>query len=265
MNAEDRARLIRVKIERAKKHVDDLEAAVVSLGEPSFNTISLEFEPGTGETRLESRPLHIYGPDIPTIAGDAIHNLRCALDHLAFQLVTVGITFGEQRVKPWQDIQFPIFNSPGTYESRKARCVEGARKEAVDAIDRLKPYKGGNEPLWLLRQLDNTDKHSFILATGEDVIVGGVPLKTYEPYFTSIGIPKDDEDVNLTSDTRLVEPAVGRANALLPTLHKLTQLVSKIVMEFQPLLQDNLSKPDFDDVAIRPNAFLEWLENQKAE
>jgi hypothetical protein len=33
----------------------------------------------------------------------------------------------------------------------------------------------------LLRNLDNTDKHSFILPIGENVIVGGVSLKADEP------------------------------------------------------------------------------------
>ncbi|HEX4068401.1 MAG TPA: hypothetical protein VHZ09_20445 [Acidobacteriaceae bacterium] len=238
MKADDRLRLIRVKIERSEKHLDELEAAILSLGEVTFKTISLEYEPGTGKPRMEFRPLHVYGPDIPAIAGDVIHNLRCALDHLAYHLVTVGITFGERRTENWADIQFPIFHSEDSYKAGKGRRIQGMRREAIEAIDRVKPYKGGTDALWLLRKLDNTDKHSFIIATGEDVIVGGVPLKTYEPYFASLGIPKGNQDVNLSSQEALVEPAVGRANALLPTLHKLTELVSHIVTDFLPLLRD---------------------------
>ncbi len=244
MNADDRLRLIRVKIERAEKHLDELEAAILSLGEVTFKTVSLDFEPETGKPRFDFRPLNAYGPDIPAIAGDVIHNLRSALDHLAFHLVMVGITFGEPPPEKWEDTQFPIFHSPDSYEAGKRRRIQGARREAIEAIDALKPYKGGCEALWLLRRLDNTDKHSFILPIGEDVIVGGVSLKAYEPYFASLGISKDNQDVNLASEKSLAEPAVGRANALLPTLHKLLHLVSNIVAGFLPLLQDNTPAPD---------------------
>jgi hypothetical protein len=100
---------------------------------------------------------------------------------LAFHLVHVGVGFGETPPKTWADIQFPIFNSLNSYEAGKGRRIQGARREAIEAIDRLKPYKGGNHALWLLRNLDNTDKHSFILPIGENVIVGGVSLKADEP------------------------------------------------------------------------------------
>jgi len=244
MLANDRLRLIRVKIERAEKHLDELEAAVQLIGEATFKTIGLDHNPQTGEPGLNFRPLNIYPPNIPAIAGDVAHNLRCALDHLAFHLVMVGVSFGETPPEKWEDIQFPIFHSFESYEAGKGRRIQGARREAIEAIDALKPYKGGCEPLWLLRRLDNTDKHSFILPIGEDVIVGGVSLKAYEPYFTTMGVPKDNQDMNLTGEETIIEPAVGRANALLPTLHKLTHLVSDIVTGFLPLLKDKMPDPD---------------------
>src|ERR1035441_2164922 len=238
MIADDRLRLICVKIERAEKHLDELEEAVLSLGEATFKLISFDSQPETGKPFLNVRPLNVYPPEIPAISGDVIHNLRSALDHLAFHLVQIGITFGETPPEKWEDIQFPIFPSSESYEAGKGRRIQGARREAIKAIDALKPYKGGNEPLWLLRRLDNTDKHSFILPIGEDVIVGGVSLKAYEPYFASLNDSKDDQDVNLSGKEALAEPAVGLANALLPTLHKLTHLVGNIVAGFLPLLQD---------------------------
>jgi hypothetical protein len=201
--------------------------------------VRVDFDAEARQPRLEFRPLNIYGPDIPAIAGDVIHNLRCALDHLAFNLVIVGATWGETPPEKWEDIQFPIFHSFKSYEAGKGRRIQGARREAIEAIDRLKPYKGGCEALWLLRRLDNTDKHSFILPIGKDVIVGGVTLKAYEPYFVSLDETKDNQDVNLASEETFVEPAVGLPNALLPTLHQLSHLVSDIVTRFLPLLQDN--------------------------
>ena len=237
MTADDRLRLIRIKIERADKHLDELEAAILSLGEATFKTISMERESETAKPSLKVDPLYIYGFDIPAIAGDVVHNLRCALDHLAFQLVSVGVESGESRAEKWADIQFPILYSLDTYKRRKRRHIQGARREAIEAIDRLKPYKGGNDALWLLRNLDNTDKHSFILLAGEDTIVGGIPLKAYKPYFTSLDNPKDKNNVNLSSKEAFCEPAIGGVNPLLPTLHQLTELVSNIVASFRPFLE----------------------------
>lgn len=243
MRADDRIRLIRVKIERAEKHLDDLEPAVRSLGEATFKLISLDSQSETRKPFLNVRALNIYPPEIPAITGDVVHNLRCALDHLAFHLVQVGITFGETPPDKWEDIQFPIFSSMKSYEDGKRRRIQGARREAIEAIDALKPYKGGNEPLWLLRRLDNTDKHSFILPIGEDVIMGGVSLKAYEPYFATLDDAENDDDVDFPANEPLSEPAVGRANALLPTLNKLSELVSNIVMTFRPLLESPVIAP----------------------
>ena len=112
MLADDRLRLIRVKIERAEKHFDELEAAVQSLGEATFKTIRTERESESVKPVLKIDPLYVYGFDIPLATGDVVHNLRCALDHLAFQLVSVGVEVGRiqnRKVAGYSvpDIQFP--------------------------------------------------------------------------------------------------------------------------------------------------------------
>ena len=237
MLADDRLRLIRVKIERAYKHIDDLEDACKPLIGPVFKTVSLQGNAKAGNRGLHFGSMNIYSSDIPAIAGDAIHNLKSALDHLAFQLVSVGTATGIPRKGRWEDIQFPIAHSSEAYESRKSRYIEGAEREAIKVIDRLKPYKDGNPALWLLYKLDNADKHSFIFAVGEDFIMDGVAFKADDPYFTSIDGAKQEQDVNLSLDPSLCETAVGGGNALLPTLHKLADYVSNIVDSFLPLLE----------------------------
>ena len=58
MNADDRLQLIRVKIERAEKHLDELEAAVLSLGEATFKLSNYPpAEPGA----LVCEPLEAAG------------------------------------------------------------------------------------------------------------------------------------------------------------------------------------------------------------
>jgi hypothetical protein len=231
MTADDRLALIRVKVERAYKHLHELEAAVLSLGEVTIKTIRIERESEFAKPVLKADPLYIYGFNIPAIAGDVVHNLRCALDHLAFQLVSVGVESGESRTEKWEKIQFPILYSRDGDESRKRRCVQGMRREAIEAIDALNPYKDGNPALWLLAKLDNANKHSF------NLLVGEVSLQIGDPYFTSLGAPKNNQDVNLAVSESASELGIAGANSLLPTLHQLAELVSNIITSFRPFLE----------------------------
>jgi hypothetical protein len=149
----------------------------------------------------------------------------------------VGVGTGEIRSDKWEKIQFPIFHSLESYKAGKIRHVQGMRREAVEAIDRIKPYKGGENALWMLRQLDNTDKHNFIILPSENAIVGGIRLHTENPYFTSLGVPKQKQQVDFSREETLIESAIDGSNALLPTLHQLAELVSNIISSFRPFLE----------------------------
>jgi len=237
LSADDRLLLVRVKVERANKHIADLEDACRPFIGPIFKTLSVQANPEGGKPRLKIGSMNIYTSDIPAIAGDAIHNLKSALDHLAFQLVSVGVESGIERRGRWEDIQFPIAYSSDAYESRKLRYVEGARREAIEAIDRLKPYKDGNPALWRLYKLDNTDKHSLIFPIGQDFIMDGISFKAHDPFFTALLAPEYEEKVNLSREPSVSDLPIGQGNALLPTLHQLAELVSNIVTLFRPFLE----------------------------
>jgi hypothetical protein len=236
MLANDRLRLINVKIQRAYKHIEDLEDASRPFVGPVFKTVSLQSNPQTGKPGLHFGSMNIYTSDIPAIAGDAVHNLKSALDHLAFQLVCAGTDAGIPRAGRWEDIQFPIAYSADGYEGRKLRYIEGARREAIEVVDRLKPYKGGNDALWLLYKLDNADKHSFIFPVGEDFIMDGAAFKADDPFFTSLDASEQKQNVNLPRPPSPSDPPIGRGKALLPTLHHLAEIVDRIVAELEPFL-----------------------------
>lgn len=126
--------LLRVKIERAKQNFADLERVVLASRDKHLYV-------GVGEdypqpSHMERLP--VYPFEILSIAGDVIHALRSALDHLAYQLAIVG-----SGKTPTRRVEFPIAKDWDTYEREKARKVEGIRPEAIEAIDKLKPYKDG--------------------------------------------------------------------------------------------------------------------------
>lgn len=83
-----------------------------------------------------------------------------ALDHLAYQLVCSDT--GDNPPNPnW--IYFPISDDASKYRQKKSGKIAGAAQATFDAIDGLKPYKGGNDLIWKLYRLNNIEKHRLLL------------------------------------------------------------------------------------------------------
>ncbi len=162
LTAADRIVLVRAKVERAKHHLRSLEEQLVPYRDKTHPIVYTS-------NKMDVTTLPLLSFNILTTAGDVVHNLRTALDHLAHQLVLVGTPDGT----PPRQIEFPIFDSEDDYEKRKDAKTRGMRADAIKAIDDLKPYKEGNPTLWRLRELDNIDKHRMILSVGEECLLEG--------------------------------------------------------------------------------------------
>jgi hypothetical protein len=149
---------IRAKIERADEHIHEFESELLAFKKTDPYKIGTKHDPQT-------RRLIYYitkADDVPArlslIAGDALQNLRTALDYLAWQLVPAS--------KRSAQTAFPISDDATKYEAEKTRKIKGMAKAAVDAIDATKPYKGGNDTLWRLHRLNNIDKHRLVITVG---------------------------------------------------------------------------------------------------
>jgi hypothetical protein len=94
------------------------------------------------------------------ILGDIFHNLRCALDQVACQLV---LTNNSQIQR---STEFPIIGTPEIFEIALGRKLTGASSKAKSLVRRLKPYKGGREPFWVIHEMDRLDKHRGIIPAG---------------------------------------------------------------------------------------------------
>jgi hypothetical protein len=240
LDSDDRIILIRVKIERAKKHLRNLQDELISFGKREFHAV-------TTDNNLQIRQLGKYRMlpfDALPAAGDVIHNLRSALDHLACQLVWVGS--GEE---PSRRIEFPIAKDAATYEREKARKVEGMCPNAVKAIDALKPYKGGNDALWRIHELDNIDKHRTLFTYANDCFLyadwmseygsGPYNIKASSPHFGGIGVFDDEVEkrVEFEIDEAVTRTTVAKGGSLLPSLTQLIDYVDKLVLGFKPFLE----------------------------
>ncbi len=165
MTAHERLASARLKIERAQKHISDVEAEVLTFVQTNPYRIKAKKYVHAGQVLKGEYVLYRVDP-VPSVisvmTGDALHNLRSALDHLAYQLFLIGTPAG----RSWRHVYFPIYESVEEYRAKKGRRVKGMRKDAIESIDALKPYRGGNEVLWHLHELNNTDKHRLVLTVG---------------------------------------------------------------------------------------------------
>jgi hypothetical protein len=241
--ADERLALIRSKVERAKKHIRDLEVARDRFIETEPYVIEPERHPQPGNYLFRVTKLQPPPHKLGLIAGDAAHNLRSALDHLAYQLVLLN------KETPNRFTGFPIFDDAAGYVAGSHRKIKLMSQSAQDAIKATKPYRGRSNFLWLIHTMDIADKHHTLLVALTHVGKWSVkmpvfglfnipesspPLKEGDVIFSCQ--PKVYENVKFTFDITLENPKAIAGVPLLPTLHKAANRVDDLILSFKPLL-----------------------------
>ncbi|HEY1225510.1 MAG TPA: hypothetical protein VGE54_09805 [Brevundimonas sp.] len=148
----------RLKLDRAKHHIDELETIFRRYVIDNMRRSRPKKKRDGRE--VPSRRLGSKLPEhVPTILGDAIHNLRVALDHGYTILVEAnGGT-------PTDYTRFMF----GKDRKSLKGSMEGAIADRIPdelitrLLDEIEPYEGGKLSLWELHRLDITDKHSVLL------------------------------------------------------------------------------------------------------
>jgi hypothetical protein len=156
-----RTEIVRLKIERADKHIKDLEADIRGFFDTKPYVVVGEREADTRRPIYRLAACSHPPVRFSLITGDILQNLRSALDHLIWQLVEAAGN------NPGITNAFPICDSPAEYQSaRTTSKVTGISVDAKKAIDATNPYHGGNEVLWKLHRLNNIDKHRLLITVG---------------------------------------------------------------------------------------------------
>jgi hypothetical protein len=86
--------LVRLKVERAKKHIRELQHERDSFLQKKPYVISTKRDQQTRQLIYYVESVQELPPDLSLIAGDVLQDLRSALDHLAYQLVLVPAPSG---------------------------------------------------------------------------------------------------------------------------------------------------------------------------
>jgi hypothetical protein len=225
-----------LKVARAHEHI----AAVKQLAEDWLDTdaytIDREVDAETGYTVCKARIKGVPPEGIGLAVGDAVHNLRSALDHTVYLLAQRH--HGESLPLDVQEsLMFPIIgnqNSKGQPTDGASIFEDIARRRGLDVwlpenvlryIKSIQPYHWKGDDfrfhwLWLVHDLDRLDKHRSIHVT-TGWLASTVVSTPGDPTSHDIGFvhghaPVQDGDVLLTfSGAEVgVEPHFSRAVAL---------------------------------------------------
>ena len=157
---------VRLKLVRAEEH---LAAIVQVLDGMAYGQCKMlpENDPNTNLSVLRVRLPRV--PDtLGPLIGDFLFNVRSALDHLVWQLVLAnGGT-------PTKANSFPISDDRSAFRRLAGKRLAGIAPNASALIETLQPYQAGNEPLGVLAELHNVDKHqtfNLVTAVASDTLI----------------------------------------------------------------------------------------------
>jgi hypothetical protein len=150
------------KLGHAIAHINLLRTEIEKAGAPHPDLIPLRREYEADQGAVVYRIDHVIQirDDWPLIFGDAIHDLRGALDHLMWQLAIAHLgrrpTSAEVR-----NIQFPVIKRLKDFPGHP--FLRHIRQADIERLKPFQPYKrlnrGQLHPLPKLVALSNTDKH----------------------------------------------------------------------------------------------------------
>lgn len=153
------------KISRAEEHAQSIENEIRTWIDSA--PYRLVRECNSDRTRYSSIIRVDKEPDLirwSLCAGDCVHNLRSALDHLVY-LIAIHET---KRDPPADErrLQFPITDCPSAFADQERRRLNSLSPHVRAAIQGLQPYHRTHQELppllAVLRELDDADKHRLI-------------------------------------------------------------------------------------------------------
>jgi hypothetical protein len=255
----DKTARVRRKVERARQHIADLDRRIhlFFTGPPNPYPIVKETDSETGDLVFKLGKCAPIPDDFPLIIGDALQNLRTALDHLVWQLI-----LSNGNTPKIGTTGFPLMKSAEEYKTDSPRKVKGMAPEAIRMIDALKPYGGGNEDLFGLHLLNNVDKHRLLLMCGAAHIATNVKVElSLTPQWFHVALPmpfqwtyplKDgkeifrilkeevsrfDQNPDFSFRIAFGDAEVMDSEPMLPPLHRLADLIDAIIVHFDGFLK----------------------------
>lgn len=265
------------KVTRAHANLKSLDDEIAAFFNSYRHPIGGQYEPELAQITLYA----LGHDDIPVIAwglriGECLHNLRSALDHVAWQFALSHLD-REPTEEEARKIQFPLEDTPDRFNTAAVRKFVAI--EHVAYMDVFQPYHEGDgakrHKLSILRRLSNMDKHRVVPAAtltpeGVDLTFGessdvasfeaielffGEPMEKHKPIGRITGIvpsgpnPQMDAQGPFQFGVVLDYPAdaVIHKQPVIVLLGQLGELVDGVVstaeVRFPPVSQEEPPSP----------------------
>lgn len=239
----------RLKVKRARKHLNELNRKVGAFLDRHPDKFSRQLDPEDFRYFIYKippvpAPPATFGP----VLGDVVHNLRSALDHIAWNLALLNLQ-GTSR-EPYGLTAFPLIldTTPGSID-KFYRLLEDVLPDAVPDIIDLQPchrqYPPGYE-LAILDALWNADKHRVNVT---------IPARQYVPIFTGPGgwVRKLDDGTRLMRVSVASNPEQNlEPNIAIEVLFEIPRIGTRISLDLLRLIYKMVS----EDVIPRFTRFL---------
>jgi len=210
----------RLKITRAGLHIQELRNELLKFVASSPARLI--------EDRIEVDP----APEIAScIVGDAIHNLRAALDILACDLA-------RSRGRSIDKVKFPFADSQEKLELMVREHFKVGDDLCIQHVLKLRPFKGqgGNQALRALHDLDISDKHRDLIPINRYIPIihldeSGTDAALLLPWNIKIS---PNLYITLKFSFGANTPFAGKPT--LKTLEDLVEMVEGIVQAFETIV-----------------------------
>jgi hypothetical protein len=196
-----------LKLGRATRHFNEATALLAAYKNPSPYSVRRDENPHTGLSFWIT--LNMKPPDeIALAAGDCIHNLRSALDHIIYELSCY--TAGQDV----PDTAFPILVSSRNWKSISRQQLRAVPVPAFRRIEELQPFQGLDARYWTrerllhVHQLDIADKHRNLNLAVANVPETGVLYGHDGPPFKVIHVHKGRLDEGAETLLLRFDPSV---------------------------------------------------------
>ena len=154
----DPFRSSRLKIDRAQHHIDDLHRGIVGINAEDSYEIVVEADSQPGYN------VHIFRLRRPipfdwfsVVSGDAVNNLRAALDHAVYACAVINGCIDPK----FRACSFPFGSNEAFFNSEVEK--RSAVPEKIKTLLRtFRAYEAGHLALWALNEVCNRDKHALI-------------------------------------------------------------------------------------------------------
>lgn len=245
----------KAKRNRAEAHLKALERLINDFLDGNPYPLVVDPYPEQGRYLVKiMEPKPLPARDIALIIGDCVHNMRCALDYIAWEFA--GADSADR------DTMFPLFADREKYKGHGMRRIKKLPESARTLIERMQPYNAAADPkqtaLWAIDHLDAADKHKLLTVTvpitGKLLVrfrdgVKGVKARVeiHDPSFlehdtviakVTLSPPTPQMKLELQFTPQIAfgdDGEIGRGRFVIPNLERMLRDVDKAIAGFTRL------------------------------